>query len=79
VKTPTSYTLQTANDRFLRLSVDIDVAGNPLGFHATAYREGREEGVVILGFPGPFDSQMGAFVLLQQHVEAHVGTQGLLW
>ena len=79
MKPPTTYPHAPTVPYFLRLSVDIDPSCHPLGFHATVYREGREDGVTVLGFPGPFDTAASAWSELLTTVDSYHGEQGVLW
>lgn len=46
---------------FIRLAVDLDPNGNPIGGHATLYQGGKDEGALFILFPDPFDSAADAW------------------
>jgi len=56
---------------WLRLAVDIDPTGHPLGFHCTLFQDGKDAGTMFLAFPGPFDT-------LEEACQALVMSYGLL-
>lgn len=64
---------------FIRLSVDVDPAGNPIGRHITLYQDGKDSGTIGLSFPHPFDSVADAFADLVTDYTDYIGTQPTLF
>lgn len=64
---------------FIRLSVDVDPNGNPVGRHATLFREGQDRGCLFFTTPDPFDSVWEAFSDLLTDYSNHYGQQAPLF
>ena len=60
---------------WIRLCVDVDPAGNPIGRCAVLFENGRETATLWFTAPDPFDSLSDAWAdLMTQYVD-HLGTQ----
>lgn len=59
----------------IRLSVDVDPSGHPIGMSAVQYVRGAEEATLWVAFPGPFDSLAEAFGELAGDYRHYLGRQ----
>jgi hypothetical protein len=77
--TPTGHPAAQTHPWFLRLQVDVDPAGNPIGRSVVHFEGGREVATIHLSFPDPFDSISDAFAdLLTTYVD-FIGEQPTLF
>lgn len=63
----------------IRLFVDVDPAGNPVGFGAVQYVRGKEMATILFGTPGPFDTLSEAMTYLADQHAALIGTMRTLF
>jgi hypothetical protein len=69
----------TTHPWYLRLSVDVDPAGNPIGRHVTLFENAKEVGTITLAFPDPFDSVNDAWADLLTDYTNYIGEQPTLF
>lgn len=64
---------------FVRLAVDLDPAGNPIGASVTQHHHSSGTTAIEHYTPGPFDSPSDVWVELQCRYLSLVGVQHRLW
>lgn len=74
-----TYPTATTHPWTLRLSVDVDPAGNPIGRHITLFEGGVEKSTIEVQFPDPFDSLSDAWADLVTNYVNFMGLQPTLF
>ncbi len=46
----------TTSQNFIRICVDVDLQGHPVGTSYVVYADGQRISIVVLPCPGPFDT-----------------------
>lgn len=76
---PTNNPAGTTHPYVLRLSVDVDPAGNPIHRHVTLFENGQDKGTVFLRPAEPFDSLVDAWSDLVADYTDYLGSQPTLF